>query len=139
MRIVVVLLAGMLAGCAGSASLPLAEAKHAPAERVLWRPPAGEHATLLLVRDAGMAGSALWVYASVDGIPAAQLDPGEAAELRVSPGPHTVSAVGKGALNLEGNRPMSLDLLLPAGTRAVVRFGFSDRGQMSMWRDASPN
>lgn len=129
-----VVLAALLTGC-GTVSLPLYEARPAPADRVTWKPPAAANATVVIARDTGFTATALWVYVSIDGLPAAQLDPGEKVELPVSSGNRRLLFEARGTLNQTGKRPISQEVSVGPGEQAVLRVGFSETVDMAVWRE----
>lgn len=91
---VVLVLAGLLAGCATS-EVSLSKAVQVPSNRVYLQSPASQEnsARATFIRDVGMLGSAVYQHLSINGERAASLNPGEFVSFDLPPGEHLFGAI----------------------------------------------
>ena len=128
-----------LVGCA-TTSLPIAELKNVPPDRIAWKESASEGAaTLLIARDSGFTGSAATAMVSIDGLAAAEIEAQELARLRASPGRRTVSVWIRAPMGAVLHKPRSLEVTLAPNGTVLLRIGFDDGARgFSVWQEVAP-
>ncbi|MBM2854452.1 MAG: hypothetical protein HW417_1380 [Steroidobacteraceae bacterium] len=102
--ILIVVVAIALAGCAIQASNPQLKHDTVPPKRVMGLPPAKDpaaSATVHVMRDSQIAGSAMNTVLTIDGEDAARIRDGEEVTFSLEPGEHLLG------LKFTGNNPVS--------------------------------